>query len=107
MVVELPLVIGTGPFGGFSSRSSSVSSQVSSLRAPSDSWASFPSPPPSYANIPGSYPNLPSYSNLPRLDGDITRTPLLHDCDEDEDEDGLFMLAPPQAYPLPPPYSEV
>jgi len=102
IVVELPLVIGTGSFGGFSSRTSSVSSQAESMRAPSDSWASFPSPPPSYGS-------LPSYTNLPRLGGDSTRMPLLHDCDEDDEEDGLFMLASAHSYnhPPPPPYSEV
>lgn len=102
IVVELPLVIGTGPFGGFSSRTSSVSSQAESMRSPSESWASFPSPPPSYGS-------LPSYTNLPRLVGDGTRMPLLHDCDEDDDEDGLFMLPSAHTYPHPPPppYSEV
>ncbi|XP_070691457.1 thioredoxin-interacting protein-like isoform X2 [Pempheris klunzingeri] len=100
LVVELPLVIGTVPFSGVGSRTSSVSSQVGSL----SSWSSFPSAPPSYSNI---------HRDL-RVDG--LRTPLLHDYDggekdededEDEDEGGLFMRAPEQYYPPPPAYSEV
>lgn len=94
LILELPLVIGTIPFSGVGSRTSSMSSQAGSL----SSWSSFPSAPPSYSNI---------HRDL-RVDG--PRTPLLQDYDggEDEDEDGgLFMRAPELYYPPPPAYSEV
>nr|XP_046254599.1 thioredoxin-interacting protein-like [Scatophagus argus] len=94
LTLELPLIIGTIPFSGVGSRTSSMSSQAGSL----SSWSSFPSAPPSYSNI---------HRNL-RVDG--PRTPLLHDYDgvENEDEEGgLFMRAPELYYPPPPAYSEV
>lgn len=92
LVLELPLVIGTIPFSGVGSRTSSMSSTAGST----SSWGSFPSAPPSYSNI------------LKDLPADGPRTPLLHDFDEDEDEDGgLFMRAPPVSYPPPPAYTEV
>lgn len=94
LVLELPLVIGTVPFSGVGSRTSSVSSQVGSL----SSWSPLPSAPPSYSNI---------HRDL-RVDG--PRTPLLQDYDGGEDEEeegGLFMRAPELHYPPPPAYSEV
>ncbi|XP_033495653.1 thioredoxin-interacting protein-like [Epinephelus lanceolatus] len=96
LILELPLVIGTIPFSGVGSRTSSMSSQVESL----SSWSSFPSAPPSYSDI---------HKDL-RVDG--PRTPLLLDYDggeDDEEEGGLFMRAP-EMYHLPPPppaYTEV
>uniref|UniRef100_A0A669C204 Thioredoxin-interacting protein n=1 Tax=Oreochromis niloticus TaxID=8128 RepID=A0A669C204_ORENI len=45
LTLELPLVIGTIPFSGVGSRTSSMCSQAGS------SWTSFPSAPPSYSNI--------------------------------------------------------
>ncbi|KAM4579846.1 thioredoxin-interacting protein-like [Odontesthes bonariensis] len=94
LTLELPLVIGTVPFSGVGSRTSSMSSQVGS----SCSWDSFPSAPPSYSNI---------HRDL-RVDG--PRTPLLHDYDGAEDDDdngGLIMRAPEVCFPPPPAYSEV
>ncbi|XP_029958512.1 thioredoxin-interacting protein-like isoform X2 [Salarias fasciatus] len=96
VILELPFVIGTVPYGGVGSRTNSMSSQAGS----SSSWASFPSAPPSYSNI---------HSDL-RIDGPCT--PLLFDYDggedgEDEEEGGLFMKAPQGSYPPPPAYSEV
>ncbi|XP_035991538.1 thioredoxin-interacting protein isoform X2 [Fundulus heteroclitus] len=91
LILELPLVIGTIPFSGVGSRTSSMSSQASS------SWASIPSAPPSYSNI---------HRDL-RVEG--PRVPLLHDydgADDDDDEGGLFMRAPQGCYPPPPAYSE-
>ncbi|XP_031605115.1 thioredoxin-interacting protein-like [Oreochromis aureus] len=90
--LELPLVIGTIPFSGVGSRTSSMCSQAGS------SWTSFPSAPPSYSNI---------HRDL-RVDG--PRTPLLHDYDGTEDDDeegGLIMRAPELHCPPPPVYSEV
>ncbi|XP_042280257.1 thioredoxin-interacting protein-like [Thunnus thynnus] len=101
LVLELPLVIGTIPFSGVGSRTSSMSSQAGSLSSQGgsmSSWSSFPSAPPSYSNI---------HRDL-RVDG--PRTPLLHDYDDGEDDDddgGLFMRAPELYYPPPPAYSEV
>ncbi|XP_055359381.1 thioredoxin-interacting protein-like isoform X2 [Betta splendens] len=94
LTLELPLVIGTIPFSGVGSRTSSMSSQAGSL----SSCTSFPSPPPSYSNI---------HRDL-RVDG--PRTPLLYDYDGEENDDeegGLFMRAPEMHYPPPPAYSEV
>ncbi|KAM4568697.1 thioredoxin-interacting protein-like [Fundulus diaphanus] len=91
LILELPLVIGTIPFSGVGSRTSSMSSQAST------SWASIPSAPPSYSNI---------HRDL-RADG--PRVPLLHDydgADDDDDDGGLFMRAPEGCYPPPPAYSE-
>ncbi|KAF1388616.1 hypothetical protein PFLUV_G00092140 [Perca fluviatilis] len=95
LAVELPLVIGTVPFSGVGSRTSSMSSAAESV----SSWSSFPSAPPSSWS---SFPSAPpSYSNIHR---DL-RQPLLLDYDgaqDDEDaEGGLFMSrnTPP---PLPP-----
>ncbi|XP_020516336.2 thioredoxin-interacting protein [Labrus bergylta] len=94
LAVELPLVIGTIPFSGVGSRTSSMSSQGGVSLS---SWASLPSAPPSYSNI--------------HLRGDATLTPLLQDYDggEDDDEGGLFMRTPLLSHLLSPPpaYSEV
>lgn len=79
-------MIGTVPFSGAGSRTSSISSQVGSTC----SWTSFPSSPPSY--------------------GSFQHTPLLHDYDGDEDDhqdSGLFMRAPEVCYPPPPSYLKV
>ncbi|XP_047217137.1 thioredoxin-interacting protein-like isoform X2 [Girardinichthys multiradiatus] len=93
LILELPLVIGTTQFSGVGSRTSSMSSQASS------SWASIPSPPPSYSNI---------HRDL-RVNG--LCTPLLHDYDgaedDDDDDGGLFMRVPEGCYPPPPAYSKV
>ncbi|XP_075885067.1 thioredoxin-interacting protein-like [Nelusetta ayraudi] len=85
LALELPLVVGTIPFSGVGSRTSSMSSQAESL----GSWPSFPSAPPSYS----------SFQRDLRLDG--PRTPLLQDYDgaeewevEGEEDGGLFMRAP-------------
>ncbi|XP_074540074.1 thioredoxin-interacting protein-like [Halichoeres trimaculatus] len=94
LAVELPLVVGTVPFSGVGSRTSSMSSQAGSL----SSWASFPPAPPSYSNI---------HRDL-RADGPLT--PLLHDYDggdDEEEEGGLFMRVSEPFYPPPPAYSEV
>ncbi|XP_070768170.1 thioredoxin-interacting protein-like [Enoplosus armatus] len=101
LILELPLVIGTIPFSGVGSRTSSMSSQAGSLSSQAgslSSWSSLPSAPPSYSNI---------HRDL-RVDGPLT--PLLHNYDGGEDEDdevGLFMRAPELYYPPPPAYSEV
>lgn len=92
LILELPLVIGTVPFSGVGSRTSSMCSRASS------SWASMPSAPPSYSNI---------HRDL-RVEG--PRTPLLHDYDgaDDEDDDGgLFIRVPEGRHPSPPAYSEI
>ncbi|KAM8735799.1 thioredoxin-interacting protein-like isoform X1 [Acanthopagrus latus] len=98
--LELPLVIGTIPFSGVGSRTSSMSSQAESLMSQTgslSSWSSFPSAPPSYSNI---------HRDL-RVDG--PRTPLLHDYDggEEDEEEGLYMRAPELYHSPPPAYSEV
>ncbi|KAM4736663.1 thioredoxin-interacting protein-like [Anableps anableps] len=87
LTLELPLVIGTIPFSGVGSRTSSMSSR-----------ASVPSAPPSYSNI---------HRDL-RVEGPCT--PLLHDYDgaeDDDDDGGLFIRVPEGCYPPPPAYSEV
>lgn len=86
LVLELPLVIGTIPFSGVGSRTSSMSSQDSA-----------PSGPPSYNNI---------HQDL-IVDG--PRMPLLYDYDggDDDDDMGLFIRVPEGCYPAPPAYSEV
>uniref|UniRef100_A0A3B3UBM6 Thioredoxin-interacting protein n=1 Tax=Poecilia latipinna TaxID=48699 RepID=A0A3B3UBM6_9TELE len=84
LVLELPLVIGTIPFSGVGSRTSSMSSR-----------GSAPSGPPSYSNI---------HRDL-RADG--PRMPLLYDYDGDDDDVGLFIRVPEGCYPAPPAYSEV
>ncbi|KAF6731912.1 Thioredoxin-interacting protein [Oryzias melastigma] len=91
LVLELPLVIGTIPFSGVGSRTSSMSSQVGSTC----SLTSFPSSPPSYS----------SFQRDLRVEG--PHTPLLHDYDgaEDDQETGLFMRVPEVCYPPPPSYT--
>ncbi|KAM9309380.1 thioredoxin-interacting protein-like, partial [Pholidichthys leucotaenia] len=98
LVLELPLVIGTVPFSGVGSRTSSMCSSQGSSAC---SWSSFPSAPPSYSSIDRDL----------RADG--PRTPLLRDFDgeeEDDEEDddrGLIMRAPELHFPPPPEYTEV
>lgn len=98
LILELPLVIGTIPCNGFSSRTNSMSSQAESVvnSTPSNSWASLglPSGPPSYSDI----------SRDCHIDSPLT--PLLDDYDADDDT-GLFMHAPERQYSPPPTYSEV
>ncbi|XP_073781002.1 thioredoxin interacting protein b isoform X1 [Danio rerio] len=80
LILELPLVIGTIPYNGMNSRTSSMSSQESA----SSTCVSLPSSPPSYSNI----------SN--RMDSSFI--PLLDDYDEDDSP--IFMQI---HHPLPPP----
>ncbi|TTO31535.1 Thioredoxin-interacting protein [Bagarius yarrelli] len=89
LVLELPLVIGTVPYSGLSSRSNSMSSQESS------SWVSL--------RLPSSCP--PSYCDVTRdcrLDQPLT--PLLDDYDGEDSP--LFMHSPQFTFPPLPPYSE-
>ncbi|XP_041964258.1 thioredoxin interacting protein b isoform X1 [Alosa sapidissima] len=81
LTLELPMVVGTLPYG-FGSRSSSMSSQQS---AQSSNWIStgIPSSPPSYSEIPQDL----------RVDSPLT--PLLEDYDED---DAPIFMRPPPAY---------
>lgn len=94
--LELPLVVGTIPCS--MSRTSSLSSQAESFSSPVSSWSSM--------GLPSSAP--PSYSDISRdcCRMDSPLTPLLDDCDADEEEDGLFMRAPKQLFPPPPAYTE-
>ncbi|GAA6086320.1 thioredoxin interacting protein a [Tachysurus ichikawai] len=92
LVLELPLVIGTVPYSGLSSRSNSMSSQESTA---STSWVSL--------RMPSSCP--PSYCDVTRdcrLDQPLT--PLLDDYDGGDSP--IFMNSP-QFFPPLPPYSEV
>ncbi|KAJ8287961.1 hypothetical protein COCON_G00006200 [Conger conger] len=94
LFLELPLVIGTIPYNGFSSRTNSMSSQQSSLA--SSSWVSrgMPSAPPSYSDISCDY----------RVDSPLT--PLLDDIDADDSP--IFIRTHPEfQYPPPPAYTEV
>ncbi|KAM8870155.1 thioredoxin-interacting protein-like [Spinachia spinachia] len=79
LMLELPLVMGTVPFRGVGSRTSSMSS-----------WSSLPSAPPSYINLRGADPF----------------TPLLRDYDGGEDEEeeggGLSMRPPERSHPTSP-----
>lgn len=92
LTLELPLVIGTIPFTGFASRTSSMSSQEGSSAA-SSSLVSMPSAPPSYSEIP--------------LHGclDPFITPLLDDYTEDDSP--IFMHAREYYQTPPPAYTEV
>ncbi|KAK3572289.1 hypothetical protein QTP86_030257 [Hemibagrus guttatus] len=92
LTLELPLVIGTIPFTGFASRSSSMSSQVASSAA-SSSLPSMPSAPPSYSEIP-------IHDCL-----DPFITPLLDDYGEDDSP--IFMYAREYHQIPPPAYTEV
>ncbi|MBN3307764.1 TXNIP protein, partial [Amia calva] len=93
LVMELPLVIGTVPYNGLSSRTNSMTSQDGSTS--SNSWVSLrmPSAPPSYCDI----------ARDCRLDTPLT--PLLDDYDGGDSP--LFMNAPQFEFPPPPAYSEV
>ncbi|KAJ8386536.1 hypothetical protein AAFF_G00170060 [Aldrovandia affinis] len=94
LMLELPLVIGTGTSSGMSSRTNSVSSQDGSQA--SNSWVSLrmPSAPPSYCDIA-------------RLDSrlDTPLTPLLDDYDGGDSP--IFMNAPAFQFPPLPAYTEV
>lgn len=92
LTLELPLVIGTIPFTGFASRTSSMSSQEGSSAA-SSSLVSMPSAPPSYSEI--------------LLHGclDPFITPLLDDYTEDDSP--IFMHAREYYQTPPPAYTEV
>lgn len=98
LILELPLVIGTVPYNGLSSRTNSMSSQVSqdgSMSNASNSWVSLrmPSAPPSYCDV----------TRDVRLDQPLT--PLLDDFDGDDSP--IFMSAPHFTFPPPPAYTEV
>ncbi|MCJ8749519.1 hypothetical protein PDJAM_G00177220 [Pangasius djambal] len=93
LVLELPLVIGTVPYSGLSSRSNSMSSQESTA---STSWVSLRMPsscPPSYCDV----------TRDTRLDQPLT--PLLDDYDGGDSP--IFMNSPQFTFPPLPPYSEV
>lgn len=87
LILELPLVIGTVPYSGFGSRTSSMCSEQSNAMSGSFAGSfvsgSLPSPPPSYSEIP---------QHL-RMDNPLV--PLLNDYDED---DGPIFVHPPPAY---------
>ncbi|XP_039608827.1 thioredoxin-interacting protein-like [Polypterus senegalus] len=103
LILELPVVIGTIPYNGFSSRNNSLCSQSSSTASnswtsmpssgtASNSWTSMPSAPPSYSDISNDY-RMES-PTLPLLD------------DYDGCDSPLFMMAPRFEFP-PPAYKEV
>lgn len=92
LTLELPLVVGTIPFTGFASRTSSMSSEVGNSSA-SSSLVSMPSAPPSYSEIP-------LHSCL-----DQFITPLLDDYSEDDCP--IFMHAREYHQIPPPAYTEV
>lgn len=93
LVLELPLVIGTVPYSGMNSRTSSMSSQVSTSSA---SWVSL--------RMPSSCP--PSYCDVTRdARLDQPRTPLLDDYDGGDSP--IFMNSPQFSFPPLPPYTEV
>ncbi|KAL4646726.1 thioredoxin-interacting protein-like isoform X2 [Arapaima gigas] len=93
LTLELPLVIGTVPYNGFSSRTNSMSSQEGGEM--SDSWVSLglPSSPPSYSDI----------AHDCMLDSPIT--PLLDDYDSGDSP--IFVRAAGFQFPPPPAYSEI
>lgn len=95
LILELPLVIGTVPYNGLSSRTNSMSSQDGSVSNASNSWVSLrmPSAPPSYCDV----------TRDVRLDQPLT--PLLDDFDGDDSP--IFMSTPHFTFPPPPAYSEV
>ncbi|XP_052002914.1 thioredoxin-interacting protein-like isoform X1 [Xyrauchen texanus] len=90
LILELPLVIGTIPFNGLNSRTSSMSSQDGS--ATSSTCVSIPSSPPSYSEI--------SQDN--HIDSHFI--PLLNDYDEDDSP--IFMRISDYHLPPPPTYTE-
>ncbi|XP_051577208.1 thioredoxin interacting protein b isoform X1 [Myxocyprinus asiaticus] len=90
LILELPLVIGTIPFNGLNSRTSSMSSQDGS--SPSSTCVSIPSSPPSYSEI----------SRDNRMDSSFI--PILNDYDEDDSP--IFMRISEYHLPPPPAYTE-
>ncbi|KAL6488487.1 hypothetical protein MHYP_G00022280 [Metynnis hypsauchen] len=91
LILELPLVIGTIPYNGLASRTSSMCSQECSVA--SSSVVSMPSAPPSYSEIP-------QHGHL-----DSPLTPLLDDYDEDDCP--IFMNVGEYYHTPPPAYTEV
>ncbi|KAJ8335206.1 hypothetical protein SKAU_G00408450 [Synaphobranchus kaupii] len=93
LILELPLVIGSGTSSGMSSRTNSVSSQEGSQA--SNSWVSLqmPSAPPSYCDIARDY----------RIETPLT--PLLDDYDGGDSP--IFMHASEFQFPPLPAYTEV
>ncbi|XP_034774442.1 thioredoxin-interacting protein-like [Acipenser ruthenus] len=93
LVLELPLVIGTIPYSGCSSRTNSMSSQEGS--SANNSWVSLrlPEAPPSYCDV----------SRDCRMESPTT--PLLDDYDGSDSP--LFMTAPKFQFCPPPAYTEV
>ncbi|XP_016375625.1 thioredoxin interacting protein b [Sinocyclocheilus rhinocerous] len=91
LILDLPLVIGTIPYNGMNSRTSSMSSQDSSDT--SSTCVSLPSSPPSYSEI--SPDNRMDSSFIPLLD------------DYDEDDSPIFMRSIEYHLPpSPPAYTE-
>uniref|UniRef100_A0A8C1JNC8 Thioredoxin-interacting protein n=1 Tax=Cyprinus carpio TaxID=7962 RepID=A0A8C1JNC8_CYPCA len=91
LILDLPLVIGTIPYSGMNSRTSSMSSQDSSDT--SSTCVSLPSCPPSYSEI----------SKDNRMDSSFI--PLLNDYDEDDSP--IFMRSTEYHLPpSPPAYTE-
>ncbi|XP_067252583.1 thioredoxin interacting protein b isoform X1 [Chanodichthys erythropterus] len=90
LILELPLVIGTIPYNGMNSRTSSMSSQNGS--ATSSTCVSLPSSPPSYSEI--SRDNRMDSSFIPLLD------------DYDTDDSPIFMRISEYQLPPPPAYTE-
>ncbi|XP_057196211.1 thioredoxin interacting protein b [Triplophysa rosa] len=91
LILELPLVIGTIPYNGLNSRTSSMSSQDGSVT--SSTCVSMPSSPPSYSEI----------SRDDRLDSSFV--PLLDDYAEDDSP--IFIRMSGHCLPPPPAYTEV
>ncbi|KAL1259918.1 hypothetical protein QQF64_010495 [Cirrhinus molitorella] len=90
LILDLPLLIGTIPYNGMSSRTSSMSSQDGS--GTSSTCVSLPSSPPSYSEI----------SRDDRMNSSFT--PLLEDYDEDDSP--IFMRISEYRLPPPPAYTE-
>uniref|UniRef100_A0A8C1XFE4 Thioredoxin-interacting protein n=1 Tax=Cyprinus carpio TaxID=7962 RepID=A0A8C1XFE4_CYPCA len=88
LILDLPLVIGTIPYNGMNSRTSSMSSQDGS--GTSSTCVSLPSSPPSYSEI----------SRVNHIDSSFI--PLLDDYDKDDSP--IFMRI--HALPPPPSYTE-
>ncbi|MEE6491320.1 hypothetical protein FKM82_016176 [Ascaphus truei] len=95
IILDLPLVIGSSS-SGFSSRSSSMTSQVSSEM----SWVEL--------NIPGTPEAPPCYMDIVRGDYRLESptTPLLDELDSSCDSP-IFMYAPEFKFMPPPTYTEV
>uniref|UniRef100_H3AX56 Thioredoxin-interacting protein n=1 Tax=Latimeria chalumnae TaxID=7897 RepID=H3AX56_LATCH len=97
-ILDLPLVIGTIPYNGPCSRSSSLSSQISTEM----SWGQFSLPDQFEVSIAP-----PCYGDVAREDHRLDRptTPLLDDGDSFDSP--LFMYAPQFQFVPPPTYTEV